>query len=89
MIVANLRRTLGRADAQLAVRLAARGSDHELQRLETTLREDGLDAILDDPRLLSALLETPRGARRSARRRIQWIVAICIAVAIRERIRGA
>ncbi len=65
MIVANLRRSLGRDDAQLAVRLAARGSDHELQRLETTLREDGLDAVLDDPRLLAALLETPRGAHAS------------------------
>lgn len=65
MIVANLRHTLARSDAQLAMRLIARGSDGELEALEQTLREQGIDAILDDPRLLSALLETPRGAHAS------------------------
>ena len=34
MIVANLRRTLDRDDAQLALRLVARGSDSELDALE-------------------------------------------------------
>jgi hypothetical protein len=65
MIVANLRRTLARSDAQLALRLVARGSDRELEQLEAMLREEGIDALLDDPRLLDALLETPRGAHAS------------------------
>ena len=65
MIVANLRHTLARDDAQLALRLVARGSDTELEQLERALREEGIDAILDDPRLLDALLGTPRGARAS------------------------
>ncbi len=62
MIVANLRHSLERNDAQLALRLIARGSDRELDQLEDMLRDEGLDALLDDPRLLDALLETPRGA---------------------------
>ena len=65
MIVANLRRTLDRDDAQLALRLVARGSDTELDALERMLREEGIDAILDDPRLLDALLEAPRGRHAS------------------------
>ncbi len=65
MIVANLRRTLDRDDAQLALRLVARGSDSELDALERVLREEGIDAILDDPRLLDALLEAPRGRHAS------------------------
>ena len=65
MIVANLRQSLARNDAQLALRLIARGSDHELDQLEGVLRDEGMDALLDDPRLLDALLETPRGAHAS------------------------
>lgn len=65
MIVANLRRTLARDDAQFALRLIARGSDQELDQLEVMLREQGIDALLDDPRLLSALLQQPRGAHAS------------------------
>jgi hypothetical protein len=58
MIRANVRQMLLRADAQLALRLIARGSAAELERAESTLREQGLDALLDDPRLLAALCET-------------------------------
>ena len=65
MIVANLRRSLARDDAQLALRLIARGSAQEQEQLEEMLREQGIDALLDDPRLLSALLEQPRGAHAS------------------------
>ena len=65
MIVANLRRSLARDDAQLVLRLVARGSDREYEQLEALLREEGIDALLDDPRLLDALLETPRGAHAS------------------------
>lgn len=65
MIVANLRHSLARSDAQLAVRLLSRGSDDEREQLEGVLREQGIDAILDDPRLLAALVEAPRGAHAS------------------------
>jgi hypothetical protein len=62
MILANIRRTLGRDDAQLALRLVARGSQAEYQRAEEMLRDRGVDGLLDDPRLLSALLEASQGA---------------------------
>lgn len=65
MIVANVRRGLGRDDAQLALRLIARGSGEALETAETTLRDRGIDHLLDDPRLLSALLEARQGAHAS------------------------
>lgn len=65
MIVADVRHRLGRDDAQLALRLIARGSDAEYERAECRLRDDGMDALLDDPRLLTGLLEHPRGAHAS------------------------
>ena len=65
MIVANVRQGLGRDDAQLALRLIARGSGEALESAETTLRDRGIDQLLDDPRLLSALLEARQGAHAS------------------------
>lgn len=65
MIVANVRQRLTRDDAQLAMRLVARGSSHELDLLERRLRERGIDALLDDPRLRSALLEQAQAAHVS------------------------
>jgi hypothetical protein len=62
MILANIRRSLGRDDAQLALRLVARGSQAEFQRAEEALRDHGLDGLLDDPRLLAALIEVRQGA---------------------------
>lgn len=62
MIVANVRRQLRRDDAQLVLRLISRGSDAEYARAEATLRDQGLDDILDDPRLLPALIEARQGA---------------------------
>jgi hypothetical protein len=61
MIAANVRQTLGRDDAQLALRLIARGSAEEHERCEGLLRDRGLDALLDDPRLLPALCESRQG----------------------------
>jgi hypothetical protein len=61
MILADVRWKLGRDDAQLALRLIARGSDTELERGEAVLRDEGLDALLDDPRLLPALVEARQG----------------------------
>jgi len=62
MIVANVRRALRRDDAQLVLRLVARGSASEYERAEGVLRDEGLDTLLDDPRLLTALLESRQGS---------------------------
>jgi hypothetical protein len=63
MILANVRASLGREDAQLALQLVGRGSRTELERAEAKLRDEGMDAVLDDPRLLAGLLEYPLGSR--------------------------
>jgi hypothetical protein len=65
MILANTRQHLTRNDAQLAMRILARGSDRELSELETRLANDGIDAILDDPALPPALMRSPSGAHAS------------------------
>ena len=62
MIVANVRRQLTRRDAQLAARLVAGDSTAERVALERRLSDEGIDAVLDDPRLLGAILEHPLGA---------------------------
>jgi hypothetical protein len=62
MIMADVRRTLRRDDAQLVLRLIARGSQHEYDRAEGQLRDAGIDTLLDDPRLIAALFETGQGA---------------------------
>lgn len=58
------RHSLTRNDAQFAVRCLTRaGADaHEV---ETRLRDSGMDALLDDPRLIDAILVTPHGAHAS------------------------
>jgi len=65
MILANTRQHLTRNDAQLAMRVLARGSDSELGELETRLANDGIDAILDDPALPIALVRSSSAAHAS------------------------
>lgn len=65
MILADVRQSLTRADAQLALRLIGRGSAAELAAAEDALREQGIDALLDDARLLGALVESRQGAHAS------------------------
>jgi hypothetical protein len=65
MILADTRHHLTRDDAQLAARILARDSGDELAELQTRLVDEGIDAILDDPRLPGALLRHPRGAHAS------------------------
>ena len=65
MILANTRQHLTRNDAQLAMRMLARGSDTELGELEYRLANDGIDALLDDPRLPLALVQSPSGGHAS------------------------
>jgi len=66
MILADTRHSLTRDDAQFAARMLAEGGDN-LERLEARLADEGIDAILDDPRLPKALLRDPRGAHASFR----------------------
>ena len=65
MILSNARHGLSREDAQLAVRLVARDSDDELERMQQRLVDEGIDAILDDDRLPGALLRSRFGAYAS------------------------
>lgn len=65
MILADVRRQLTRRDAQLAARLIACDSSAELERLEARLTDEGIDFLLDDPRLPDALLAQRRGALAS------------------------
>ncbi len=65
MILADTRHQLTRDDAQLAARLLARDSGDELAALESRLADEGIDAILDDPRLPGALARHPRAAHAS------------------------
>lgn len=65
MILANVRHSLTRDDAQLVVRLLARGSGEAQDSAEAALRDGGIDKLLDDPALLGALMEHPLGSRAS------------------------
>jgi len=65
MILADVRHRLTRNDAQLAMRLIARGDERELEQCEAALRDHGIDALLDDPRLIAALMSAPQGAHAS------------------------
>ena len=65
LILANIRQRLTRDDAQLALRLVSRGSDSEYASSEQLLRDHGLDALLDDPRLPDALVQSRQGSHAS------------------------
>ncbi|MDE3128377.1 MAG: hypothetical protein KGL38_10255 [Gemmatimonadota bacterium] len=63
-----------RADVQLAIRVMARGAGgttgdarEDERALEARLADEGLDAVLDDPRLPMALMREPLGALASLR----------------------
>ncbi len=56
MIQATVRHHLTRDDAQLVARLIARDSGTPLEEIERALADQGIDAVLDDPRLPAALM---------------------------------
>jgi len=56
MIVPNVRQAFGRSEAAFLIWLLSRGVEQERDRLEERLREEGLDAILDDPRTFNAVM---------------------------------
>lgn len=61
MILPNVRASFGRAEAGYVVWLLTRGSEAAREREEQRLRENGFDAVLDDPRTLNALLANQGG----------------------------
>ena len=65
MILADTRHRLTRDDAHLAARLLATESGDDPRALESRIADEGIDSILDDPRLADALLRQPRGAHAS------------------------
>jgi hypothetical protein len=65
MILADTRRRLTRADAQLAVRLVSQDSTDRMAHAQQRLADEGLDAILDDQRLPREMLDSKYGAYAS------------------------
>lgn len=65
MIRPDVRARLGRRDAQLALRLLARGDGDAYAHWEHVLSDAGFDAILDDPALPGALCARDAGAEAS------------------------
>ena len=61
MIMATVRHQLTRDDAQLVARLISRDSGTPLEEIERTLADQGIDAVLDDPRLPAALMRAGQG----------------------------
>jgi len=65
MIQATVRHHLTRDDAQLVARLISRDSGQPLEEIERALSDEGIDAVLDDPRLPTALMRAGHGAHAS------------------------
>ena len=65
MILPTIRASFGRRDALHLVHLLARGDQEILRGAEERLNEDGVDSLLDDPRVLNALLTDPDAAAPS------------------------
>lgn len=65
MILADVRSKLTRHDVALVLALLAQQGAETRERGEHALREQGLDALLDDVALLPALVGTPRGREAS------------------------
>jgi hypothetical protein len=80
MIQADLRHSLTRDDAQLALHLVARDPGRDRDAAEESLRYDGIDALLDDARLLRGLLADARAARAS----LPLFVYVVVRHALRE-----
>ena len=65
MLDGNVRSSLTRDDAELALRLIARGSESALAAAEAVLRDGGIDALLDDERLVPAMVHSRAGMHAS------------------------
>jgi len=62
MILPNIRASFSRRDILHLVRLLSHGDEEIVAGAERRLDEDGADALLDDPRVLNALLTHPDAA---------------------------
>jgi len=78
MIVANVRGQLRRDDAQLALRLIARGSSSEYECAEATLRDRGLASARRSAAPAETLVEASQGACASYGLFSYVVVAACI-----------
>ncbi len=67
MILPNVRASFGRAEAGAVLGLLSEGEAELRECNEQRLREEGFDALLDDPRTLNALLRRDAGASVPAR----------------------
>jgi hypothetical protein len=56
MILPNTRASFGRTEAAFLVWLLSRGAEDERVRIEARLDDEGLDALLDDPRTINAVM---------------------------------
>jgi hypothetical protein len=65
MIVANVRARFTREDAQLALSLLSQQGSDAADRGEALLRDGQMEALLDEPALLRAMVTSPLGARAS------------------------
>lgn len=67
MILPNVRSSFGRDDVAQLIGLLSRGDPRERDRVEARVRDEGLDAVLDDPRTLGAVLKAEGIARIPSR----------------------
>jgi hypothetical protein len=65
VILPNVRMSFGRPEAGTVIRLLAGNDDGAVARAEARLRDEGLDALLDDPRTLNAVLTADHSAPSS------------------------
>jgi hypothetical protein len=65
MIVANVRAGFTREDAQVALSLLSQQGGDAADRGEALLRDGRMEALLDEPALLRAMVTSPHGARAS------------------------
>jgi hypothetical protein len=84
MILADVRHQLTRDDAQVALRLVGRDSPDAYADAEAALRDAGIDALLDDPRLLSSLLDTRPSARAASHPAMHVSDALFLYVVVRH-----
>ncbi len=74
MILPNVRASFGRAEATFVLGLLTAGDSDARERAEDRLREEGFDALLDDPRTLNAVLSS--GGLDSAPARLVFYVLV-------------
>lgn len=67
MILPNIRASFGQEDADLLVRALAKGTRHNRRRWADQLAREGLDALLDHPEALAAVLTGDRISAMSPR----------------------